>query len=201
MCTDIVGAWFIARNQLSASEAASSDVHGSMSNMDKTAPPVTIFQYANGGWVAKIPCLGVRSLGIVRGTRQKNQTVLKDTSKQPLKTITPSPGALNKGRRLLCGCMDLTKIEAAGIKPLETEFQKSVHSTMQAHCRIRLRECTTSVSSRLCCWCCPDFKKSTDVIAQAVQVDSHFLIETTTQGRRPVETDPGRVQETRREDV
>ena len=149
-------------------------VHGfDVANMDKTAAACdNFFQYANGGWVARNPVPPAYARwGAFEELAQKNQEVLKDILEAASNNKRGKPKSLEqKIGDFYSSCMDEAKIEAAGIKPLESEFQliNAINDANSLQDQIaRMQNMGFRVAFGL--GAAQDFKKSTDVIAQAVQ--------------------------------
>ena len=149
-------------------------VHGfDVANMDKTAAACdNFFQYANGGWVARNPVPPAYARwGAFEELAQKNQEVLKDILEAASNNKRVKPKSLEqKIGDFYSSCMDEAKIEAAGIKPLESEFQliNAINDANSLQDQIaRMQNMGFRVAFGL--GAAQDFKKSTDVIAQAVQ--------------------------------
>lgn len=158
-----------------ASEAANQQtVHGfDVTNMDKTAAACTnFFQYANGGWVQKNPVPpAFARWGAFEELSQKNLAVLKDILDAAANNKTAKPNSLEKKiGNYYSSCMDEKGIEAAGLKPLEQEFQRiSAINDMKALQDQVARMHNYGLRAVFGFGAAQDFKKSTDVIAQAVQ--------------------------------
>src|SRR5882724_887478 len=152
----------------------SSEIHGfDPANMDRSASAcANFFQYADGGWVARNPVPPAYARwGKFEELAQKNQMVLRDILEEAAKNKKAKPKSLEqKVGDFYSSCMDEAKIEAAGIKPLEPELQristiKDVSSLEDQIARMHnygLRGVFGFGATQ-------DFKKSSDVIAQAVQ--------------------------------
>jgi putative endopeptidase len=150
------------------------NVHGfDITNMDKNAAACdNFFQFANGGWVARNPVPPAYARwGAFEELAQKNQAVLKDILESASNNKRVKPKSLEqKIGDFYSSCMDEAKIEAAGIKPLESEFQliNTVNDANSLQDQIaRMQDKGFRVAFGF--GAAQDFKKSTDVIAQAVQ--------------------------------
>src|SRR5207248_10666300 len=79
-----------------------------------------------GGWVAHNPIPPeYAQWGKFSELAEKNREVLRDILEAAAKNKTAKPGSLEqKVGDFYESCMDQEKIEAAGIKPIEPEFQR-----------------------------------------------------------------------------
>ena len=150
------------------------EIHGfDVANLDKNAAACdNFFQFADGGWVAHNPVPpAFARWGTFEELAQKNQTVLRGILESAASDKNAKPGSLEqKIGDFYSSCMDEAKIEAAGVKPLEPEFKrinaiKDLEGLQDEIARMH----NTGVRGFFIFGAAQDFKKSTDVIAQAVQ--------------------------------
>src|SRR5258708_10524623 len=103
------------------------DIHGfDPANMDKSASACTnFFQYADGGWVERNPVPpAFARWGKFEELAQKNQMVLRDILEAAAKNTKAKPKSLEqKVGDFYSSCMDESNVDAAGIKPLDPDFQ------------------------------------------------------------------------------
>jgi len=160
--------------ELQAPPVKTADIHGfDPANMDKSASACTnFFQYADGGWVERNPVPpAFARWGKFEELAQKNQMVLRDILEAAAKNTKAKPKSLEqKVGDFYSSCMDESKVDAAGIKPLEPEFQrisaiKDLRSLEDQIARMH----SLGLRGVFGFGAAQDFKKSTDVIAQAVQ--------------------------------
>jgi putative endopeptidase len=151
-----------------------SEIHGfDPANMDKSASACTnFFQYADGGWVEHNPVPPAYARwGKFEELAQKNQMVLRDILEAAARNQKAKPKSLEqKVGDFYSSCMDEPKIEAAGITPLQPEFERigaisDVNTLEDQIARMH----NYGLRGVFGFGAAQDIKKSTDVIAQAVQ--------------------------------
>jgi putative endopeptidase len=148
--------------------------HGfDLANLDRSVSPCDdFFQFANGGWIKAHPIpAAYPRWGTFDELRDHNEDVLHQILESAAKNRTAAAGSnLQKIGDFYGSCMDETAIEAAGVKPLDAEFQRIAalkNSTdLQAELA-RLHQAGVSPLFRF--EATQDFKDSTHVIAQASQ--------------------------------
>jgi len=161
-------------DELLAPNVETAEIHGfDPANMDKSASACTnFFQYADGGWVEHNPVPPAYARwGKFEELAQKNQMVLRDILEAAAKNKKAKPKSLEqKVGDFYSSCMDEAKIEAAGVKPLEPEFQRisAIKDVTGLEDQIA-RMHNFGLRGVFGFGAAQDFKKSTDVIAQAVQ--------------------------------
>src|SRR5215468_1157207 len=100
--------------------------HGfDQANMDKKAAACTDFyQYANGGWLAANPIpAAYSSWGVANLLDERNKDVLHEILEAAAKnTNAPKGSSEQKVGDYYATCMDESKIEADGLKPLDHEL-------------------------------------------------------------------------------
>ena len=98
-----------------------------LANLDHSCAPCTDFnKFANGGWMAKNPIpAAYPSWGIGNEVNERNREVLHQILDDAAKDTTAAPGSNEQKIGDYYGsCMDTTKIESAGLKPLQVEFDR-----------------------------------------------------------------------------
>jgi len=96
-------------------------------NFDPSAAPCeNFYQFADGGWLKANPIPPAYSTwGSFNILQDHNQQVLRDILEQAGKDTSAQPGSnLQKIGDFYATCMDEDQIEAAGIKPLQPEFER-----------------------------------------------------------------------------
>lgn len=98
-----------------------------LSGLDKSCQPCEDFyQYANGGWLAKNPIPAAFSAwGVGEALEEKNRTTLREVL-EAAAADRSAPAGSNPRRvgDFYAACMAEDKIEAEGLKPLATEFER-----------------------------------------------------------------------------
>ena len=96
------------------------------SNLDRSANACQDFnRFANGGWMDKNPIPAAYSVwGSFSQLDEQNINVLHEILEGLLKKKTLAPGNEQKVADFYGSCMDEPRIEAEGVKPLETELQR-----------------------------------------------------------------------------
>jgi putative endopeptidase len=142
-------------------------------NIDATCKPCDDFnQYANGGWLAKNPIPAAfpswGSFNILNeGNRENLRLILEDAAK---KTSAPRGSTDQKIGDYYAACMDEPAIEAAGLKPLASEFERIEKISTPTELRaviLRLQGYGAEALFKLDST--QDFKNSTEVIGEIDQ--------------------------------
>ncbi|HEX8068998.1 MAG TPA: M13 family metallopeptidase [Pyrinomonadaceae bacterium] len=117
-----------AQKDKPAAKATPAEIHGfDTANLDRAASACTDFnQFANGGWVGRNPVPpAFARWGKFEELREKNLDVLHDILEAAAKNPRARRGSTErKLGDFYAACMDEPRIEAAGLKPLEPEFQR-----------------------------------------------------------------------------
>ncbi len=95
--------------------------------MDRAVPPrLDFFRYANGGWIKTHPMPPDRSYwGADTLLEQKNQRLIRDLLESVSKDNSGSKGSVQrKAADFYYSGMDESGIDAAGIAPLQPEFDR-----------------------------------------------------------------------------
>src|ERR1019366_130684 len=99
--------------------------HGvNSANMDSTCAPCKDFnQYANGGWMAKNPIPpAYPSWGVGNEVNERNRNILHQILEDASKDTKAAPGSTEqKIGDYYASCMDATRIDGEGLKPLQPE--------------------------------------------------------------------------------
>ena len=95
-------------------------------DFDHTCKPCEdFFRFVNGGWMAKNPIPGAfPSWGKLNVMAEHNRDVLHDILEETSKKTSPSGSVEQKIGDFYSSCMDETKINAAGLHPLDDEFAR-----------------------------------------------------------------------------
>lgn len=108
--------------------AGPGDEHGfDLANLDRAASACTDFnQFANGGWMAHNPIpAAYPSWGSFNELAEKNRDVLHQILEDSAKdTSAPKGSNEQKVGDFYAACMDESAIEAAGMRPIEPEFER-----------------------------------------------------------------------------
>ena len=98
-----------------------------LSNLDRSASPCTDFyQFAEGGWMKNNPIPAAYSRwGSFNILANHNEDTLRQILEEAAKDKNAKPGSnWQKIGDFYASCMDEAQIESAGLKPLESEFQR-----------------------------------------------------------------------------
>ena len=102
--------------------------HGvNTANLDRTCAPCTDFnQFANGGWEAKNPIpAAYPSWGVGNEVNERNRDILHQILEDAAKNTTAPRGSSEQKIGDYYGsCMDTTRIDSEGLKPLQPEFDR-----------------------------------------------------------------------------
>jgi len=102
--------------------------HGfDLANLDRSISPCDDFyQFANGGWMKNNPIpAAYPRWGSFTILQQQNQDVLRTILEEAAQDKAAKPGSnWQKIGDFYSSCMDESQIEAAGVKPLEPEFER-----------------------------------------------------------------------------
>src|SRR6266403_4658453 len=142
--------------------------HYDVNNMDTKASACTDFyQYANGGWLAANPIPpAYPAWGLANILNEKNRDVLHEILEAAAKNSSVRKGSNEqKVGDYYASCMDEVKIEAAGLQPMQAEFdlvarvndQKSLQAEI-AHLHLMGYNALFGSGSN------QDFKNSSEVI-------------------------------------
>jgi predicted metalloendopeptidase len=142
------------------------------SNLDRTVSACQDFnRFANGGWITKnqIPAAYSR-WGRFEVLGEQNLEILRQILDSLAKKKKLASGNEQKVADFYASCMEETKIESEGIKPLEPELQRiaSVNDLLSLQDELA-RFHTSRVPAVFGFGAAQDFKDSKTVIAQAVQ--------------------------------
>src|ERR1700716_3397386 len=99
--------------------------HFDVTNMDTKASACTDFyQYANGGWLAANPIpAAYPAWGVANMLNEKNRDVLHEILEAAARNTHARKGSNEqKVGDYYASCMEEAKIEAEGLKPLQTEL-------------------------------------------------------------------------------
>ncbi len=144
--------------------------HGfDLANLDRAVSPCDDFyQFANGGWMKKNPIpAAYPRWGAFTILQEHNQDVLRTILDEAAKDKSAKPGSnWQKIGDFYSSCMDDTQIEAAGLKPLDPEFDRIAQikdaATLQAEVARLQNEGADAIFGF---GSVPDFKNSNDMIA------------------------------------
>src|ERR1700747_525262 len=98
-----------------------------LANLDRSVSPCADFyQFANGGWMKNNPIpAAYPRWGSFTILQEHNQDVLHTILEDAAKDKTAQPGSnWQKIGDFYASCMDESQVEAAGLKPLEPEFER-----------------------------------------------------------------------------
>jgi putative endopeptidase len=114
--------------QHDATAHAPSALHGpDTANLDRTCKPCDDFyHYVNGGWLKKNPVPpDYPSWGRFNELQEKNREHLRDILEAAAKATNAPEGSIEqKIGDFYASCMNESKVEAEGIKPLAPEFER-----------------------------------------------------------------------------
>ncbi len=138
----------------------------------KTAACTDFYQYANGGWLKANPIpAAYPAWGVGNVLNEKNRDVLREILEAPAKNVgSHKSNNEQKVGDYYATCMDETKIEAEGLKPIQAELDRIARVTNQGTLQdeighlhsIGLGVLFNSGSTQ-------DFKNSAEVTAQIFQ--------------------------------
>jgi putative endopeptidase len=157
---------------LTVRAAADSSWGFSLNNLDRSCKPCADFyQFAMGGWMKNNPVPPeYPSWGTFNELRDKNLTALRTILDASEKANAPAGTNQQKVGDFYSSCMDTTAIEAAGMKPLTSEFavidaiqdRQALEAEIARLHRIRVRAAFDFGST-------PDFKDSSRMIGEVTQ--------------------------------
>jgi len=142
-------------------------------NLDRSVTPCSDFyQFADGGWAKNNPIPADHSSwATFNKLHDKNEDVLRQILEEAANDKSAAPGSnWQKIGDYYATCMDEAQIEAAGLKPLDSELQRVAgikdSATLQAEIARLQRE---GVGAVFDFGSTPDFKDSSRAIADAEQ--------------------------------
>jgi putative endopeptidase len=143
-----------------------------VANLDRTCKPCEDFnRFANGGWLAKHPIPAAYSRwGRFEELADRNRETLHQLLEADEKATARRGSNAQKLGDFYASCMDEAKIEAEGIKPLQAEFARidAIRAPLDIQNEIANLH-NKGVGALFGFGAAQDFKRSTDVIGQAVQ--------------------------------
>src|SRR5258706_13421803 len=106
-----------------------------------TAACTDFYQYANGGWMAANPIPGAySSWGVANLLDERNRDMLHEILEAAAKNPkAPKGSSEQKVGDYYATCMDETKVEADGLKPLEPEFDRIEKYNNQTPMQVDIR--------------------------------------------------------------
>ncbi len=111
-----------------AARGADASAHGfNLANLDRSVTPCDDFyQFSSGGWMKSNPIPADRSTwAVFSQLNASNEDALHKILEESAKDKSAAPGSnRQKIGDFYASCMDESQIEAAGVKPLEAEFQR-----------------------------------------------------------------------------
>src|SRR6267378_5186746 len=148
--------------------------HGyDLASLDKNASACTDFyQYANGGWLAANPIpAAYPSWGVAHILDEKNRDVLHEILEAAAKnTSAPKGSSEQKVGDYYATCMDETKIEADGLRPLEPEFARIAKIDNQKALQDEIGHLhSIGINALFASGSTQDFKNSSEVTAEVIQ--------------------------------
>ena len=157
---------------ISAADESSS--HGfDLANLDRSVAPCDdFFHFAAGGWIKKNPIPPAYSRwGTFNILNDRNQDVLKTILEQASADKSAKPGSnWQKIGDFYASCMDTAAIDAAGIKPLEPEFDRIAAIKNASELQMEFARLEhEGVDAGFGFGSSPDYKDSTKSIATLVQ--------------------------------
>ena len=159
---------------LEALFADDSKGHGfDLANLDRSISPCADFyQFAAGGWMKNNPIpAAYPRWGSFTILQEHNQDVLRSILEEAAKETAATPGSnRQKIGDFYSSCMDESQIEAAGLKPLQSEFEQIAQikdsASMQAEVARLQKEGANAIFG---VGSIQDFKDSSQMIAAAAQ--------------------------------
>jgi putative endopeptidase len=147
--------------------------HFDVNNMDTKASACTDFyQYANGGWMAANPIPpAYPAWGLANVLNEKNRDVLHEILEAAAKNTNARKGT-NEQRvgDYYASCMDEAKIEADGLKPMQTELDLVTKISDQKSLQAEIGHLhSMGYNALFGSGSIQDFKNSTEVIAVLAQ--------------------------------
>jgi len=147
--------------------------HYDVNNMDTKASACTDFyQYANGGWLAANPIpAAYPAWGLANILNEKNRDVLHEILEAAAKNSSVSKGSNEqKVGDYYASCMDEVKIEAAGLQPMQAEFDLVARVNDQKSLQAEIGHLhAMGYNAAFGSGSIQDFKNSTEVIAVLIQ--------------------------------
>jgi putative endopeptidase len=144
-----------------------------LANLDRSVSPCDdFFRFANGGWIKNHPIPADHSSwATFNMLHDRNEEVLRQILEEAAKAKGAAPGPnWQKIGDFYASCMDESQIEAAGLKPLDPEFQRIREITDRPALAVEIaRLQREGVGAVFGFGSEQDFKDSTQVIAAAVQ--------------------------------
>ena len=144
----------------------------SLDNLDRTCKPCdNFYQFAMGGWIKNNPIPPeYPSWGTFAQLRDNNLSVLRTILESAAKADAPSDSNEQKIGDFYASCMDTAAIDAAGLKPIESDFAliDAIRDRQSLDAEIaRLQREGATVVFRF--YSAQDYKDSSKVIGQASQ--------------------------------
>jgi putative endopeptidase len=147
--------------------------HFDISGMDpKTSACTDFYQYANGGWLAANPIpAAFPAWGVANVLNEKNRDVLHDILEAAAKNVGSRKGSNEqKVGDYYAACMDETKIEAEGLKPLQAELDRVARINNQGTLQEEIGHLhSIGINALFNSGSTQDFKNSADVTAGIFQ--------------------------------